>query len=348
MLKAFKNDYICFKGIKKISNTVIRQQIIDTEVNRLFSDIQFKNEPAELYNPLRYMIAIGGKRLRPRLCLTAYALYKDEFGPEILEPAAGLEVFHSFTLIHDDIMDRSPLRRGVDTVWKKWDGDTAILSGDVMCIDSYSRMTKAPKEVVGEVMALFSKTAAEVCEGQQYDMEFEKLRNVPMDDYMNMIGLKTGALLACSAKMGALIADAPEEECDRLYKYGYNLGLAFQVTDDYLDAYGDEKVFGKPIGGDILNAKKSWLTVRAWEKADEKHKAKLEEAMGLRAVTEEEEAAKIAAVKTIYNELGVDEDAKRAIIDLTERALEYAKGVGTGLCFEVLRRFADRLVGRTS
>ena len=153
----------------------------------------------------------------------------------ILEPAAGIEVFHSFTLIHDDIMDRSPLRRGVDTVWKKWDSDTAILSGDVMCIDSYARMARAPRGVVGEVLRLFSKTASEVCEGQQYDMDFERMRTVPMADYMKMIGLKTSVLIACAAKMGAIIAEAPRKDCDCLYDYGYNLGLAFQVADDYLD-----------------------------------------------------------------------------------------------------------------
>ncbi|MBP5217525.1 MAG: polyprenyl synthetase family protein, partial [Bacteroidales bacterium] len=246
---------------------MVRQETLGSTIDKLFKDIKFPKEPSGLYDPLGYMIAIGGKRLRPRLCLTTYSLYKDGFGPEILEPAAGLEVFHSFTLIHDDIMDRSPLRRGVDTVWKKWDPDTAILSGDVMCIDSYSRITRCPPGCLPEVMSLFSKTAAEVCEGQQYDMDFESRETVSMEEYTRMIGLKTGVLIACSAKMGALIAGAPAKDCESLYDYGYNLGLAFQVADDYLDAFGDEKVFGKPIGGDILNEKKSWLTIRSCEKA---------------------------------------------------------------------------------
>ena len=326
---------------------MISLETIDEAINTLFSDIRFTDEPAGLYDPLRYMIAIGGKRLRPKLCLTTYSLYKDEFSPEILDPAAGLEVFHSFTLIHDDIMDRSPLRRGVDTVWKKWNADTAILSGDVMCIDSYARISKAPKAVLGDVLALFSKTAAQVCEGQQYDMEFESRDSVPMDEYMNMIGLKTGVLIACAAKMGALIGGASREECDSLYDYGYNLGLAFQVADDYLDAYGDEKVFGKPIGGDIVNSKKSWLTVKAFEKAEGGALSDLQKAMTMPVDTEQEKAAKISMVKGLYQELGVGHDAQYAILRLNSKALESASKVCDQARFDVLRYFAEKLIGRT-
>lgn len=326
---------------------MLNQETIDAAVKNLFRGIKFTEEPSGLYDPLRYMISIGGKRIRPTLCLIAYSLYKDELTPEILEPAAGIEVFHSFTLIHDDIMDRSPLRRGVDTVWKKWDSDTAILSGDVMCIDSYARIAKAPQTVVRDVLALFSKTSAEVCEGQQYDMDFEHLQTISMNDYMNMIGLKTSVLIACAAKMGAIIAGAPEKDLDCLYDYGYNLGLAFQVADDYLDAYGDVKVFGKPIGGDILNEKKSWLTVRAFEKADEKVKAELLEAMSMKVESEEDKAVKISRVKDIYNALNVGEDAKKAIIELTEKALDCVRGICDGERLEMLHDFADRLVGRT-
>lgn len=326
---------------------MLNQETIDTAVKNLFREIKFTEEPSGLYDPLRYMISIGGKRIRPTLCLIAYSLYKDELTPEILEPAAGIEVFHSFTLIHDDIMDRSPLRRGVDTVWKKWDSDTAILSGDVMCIDSYARIAKAPQTVVRDVLALFSKTSAEVCEGQQYDMDFEHLQTISMNDYMNMIGLKTSVLIACAAKMGAIIAGAPEKDLDCLYDYGYNLGLAFQVADDYLDAYGDVKVFGKPIGGDILNEKKSWLTVRAFEKADEKVKAELLKAMSMKVESEEDKAVKISRVKDIYNALNVGEDAKKAIIELTEKALDCVRGICDGERLEMLHDFADRLVGRT-
>ncbi len=327
---------------------MVRKETIDDAVKDLFKGIRFPAEPSGLYDPLGYMIAIGGKRLRPRLCLIAYSLYKDRLGPEILEPAAGLEVFHSFTLIHDDIMDRSPLRRGVDTVWKKWNPDTAILSGDVMCIDSYSRITKCPPKCLPEVMALFSKTAAEVCEGQQYDMDFESRETVRMEEYIKMIGLKTGVLIACSAKMGALIAGAPEKDCESLYDYGYNLGLAFQVADDYLDAFGDEKVFGKPIGGDILNEKKSWLTVRACEKASEEELGELLAAFRTPAVTDEEKASKIARVKDMYLRLGVADDAQEMIREYTKEALRHAAKACEGVRYEILKRFAEKLVGRTS
>ena len=309
-------------------------------VSKLFADIQFEKEPAGLYDPLRYMISIGGKRIRPTLCLLTYLLYRDDINEAILEPAAALEVFHSFTLIHDDIMDKSPLRRGQDTVWKKWNEDTAILSGDVMQIDAYKRLAKAPADKVGAALDLFSKTAAQVCEGQQYDMEFENRAEVKMEDYAMMIGLKTAVLIACSAKMGALIAGAPDKDCEALYRYGYELGMAFQVADDYLDAFGDEKVFGKPIGGDIVNKKKSWLTVRTLEKTSDK-KAFLE-AMELPAETPEEKAAKIAKVKAIYVACGVDKDAKAEIVRYSERAMEAVKDFQA----ESLRDFAEKLVGR--
>ena len=249
---------------------MLKETEINHIVGQLFDDIEFTLEPAGLYDPLRDMIEIGGKRIRPRLCLTTYSLFSDSIDEGILAPASALEVFHSFTLMHDDIMDRSPLRRGMPTVWKKWNEDTAILSGDVMLIDAYQRVSKAPRAAIGRVMPLFSRTAAQVCEGQQYDMDFESLTEVPMADYNQMIGLKTAVLLACSAKMGAIIGGASETECNALYQYGYELGMAFQVADDYLDAFGDEKVFGKPIGGDIVNGKKSWLTVRTMEKTADK------------------------------------------------------------------------------
>ena len=323
---------------------MIPNETLDKALKDLFGNIQFQATPEGLYDPLRYMISIGGKRIRPRLCLTTYGFYKNELTPEILEPAAGLEVFHTFTLIHDDIMDRSPLRRGHDTVWKKWNEDTAILSGDVMCIDAYKRIAQAPAAVLPEALALFSKTASEVCDGQQLDMDFEKRSRVSMDEYMQMIGLKTGVLLACSAQMGALIggADAWSQEC--FYEFGYYLGLAFQVADDYLDAYGDEKVFGKPIGGDILNGKKSWLTVKAQEMGAEG----LEEALAAPAVTEEEKCAKIARVKAIYDSVGIADAARKAIGDLSTRAIfkgTDARMDGDGQ--QALKDFAHSLIGRT-
>lgn len=313
----------------------------------IFQKIKFPDEPKGLYDPLRYMISLGGKQLRPRLCLTTYALFSEEFNDEILQPAAGLEVFHNFTLIHDDIMDKSPVRRGKATVWTKWGEDGAILSGDVMCIDSYRRISKAPAKVLPQVLELFCTTSAQVCEGQQLDMDFEELPEVPMSRYMKMIGLKTGVLIACAAKMGALIGGAPEDVCDSLYDYGYALGLAFQVADDYLDAFGDRQVFGKPIGGDIVANKKCWLTTRALEKADPLMREEILDAMDMPVGTEEQREAKIARMKGFYTALHVDEDAKYEIIRLTEEALGHASQVCTGVRLMTLRRFAENLVGRT-
>ena len=318
---------------------------IRSKAAELFDSIEFNAEPSGLYDPLRYMIAIGGKRLRPALCLLTYSIYKESFDESILEPAAALEVFHTFTLIHDDIMDRSPLRRGQATVWKKWDEDTAILSGDVMQIDAYRRIAKAPADKLADALSLFTETAAQVCEGQQYDMDFERQTEVPMEDYAKMIGLKTGVLIACAAKMGALIAGAPQKDCEALYRYGYELGMAFQVADDYLDAFGDEKVFGKPIGGDIIQRKKSWLTLRALEKTADKQA--LLGALDLPSDTAEQKAAKIAAVKAIYRELGVDSDAKAEIVRYNKLALEAVRSLELSPeALALLTAFADRLVGR--
>ena len=323
---------------------MIPEAILDQAVKDLFQHITFQSQPAGLYDPLRYMIAIGGKRIRPRLCLTTYSLYAQELTPEILEPAAGLEVFHTFTLIHDDIMDHSELRRGQTTVWKKWNEDTAILSGDVMCIDAYKRIAKAPAAVLPQALQLFSKTASEVCDGQQLDMDFENRSQVSMEEYMQMIGLKTGVLIACAAQMGALIAgaDARSQQC--LYDYGYYLGLAFQVADDFLDAYGDQKVFGKPIGGDILNGKKSWLTVKAGELGADG----LGEALSAPARSEAEKAAKIARVMAIYNSVGIAEAARGAIRELNALAIKKAEEaqMDPSGC-QILASFADALVGRS-
>ena len=316
---------------------------IDESIKQLFSEISFSRKPEGLYDPLRYMIDGGGKRLRPRLCLTAYALFNDELTDEILQPAAGLEVFHTFTLIHDDIMDKSPLRRGNPTVWTKWGEDGAILSGDVMCIDSYRRIAQAPEDVLGKVLKLFNHTAAQVCEGQQYDMDFEKIEKVPMNQYMMMIGLKTAVLIACAAKIGALIGGASDEDAGNLYRYGYALGLAFQIADDWLDAFGNEKIFGKPIGGDIINNKKCWLTIKAAELDEEA----MDIAMAMPVETEEQKAAKIKTVKDIYVRIGVDKMAEEEIVRLTDEALQYAESLDLGnVRFEMLKRFADKLIGR--
>ena len=320
---------------------------IENAVNELFANLKFTAEPAGLYDPLRYMMEIGGKRIRPRLCLLAYSLFKEDMNPSILGPAAALEVFHSFTLIHDDIMDKADVRRGVPTVYRKWDENTAILSGDVMSIESYKLLAQAPAEVLPKALALFTKTAAEVCEGQQYDMDFEDMESVPMEDYLKMIGLKTAVLIACSAKMGALIAGADDRTCDLLYRFGYDLGLAFQIADDWLDTYSDPKVFGKAIGGDILNNKKSWLMTRAFEKAGEK-RPELLEAMAMPIETDEQKAEKIRTVIGIYDSLRIGEDAKAEIIRLHTQALAHVETLDIRQeAAGALENYAKNLIGRT-
>ena len=323
---------------------MIQEKHIEATLKEMFANLKFTQEPSGLYDPLRYMIEIGGKRIRPRLCLTAYSLFKDTFTEEILSPAAAIEVFHSFTLIHDDIMDKADVRRGVPTVHKKWDENTAILSGDVMSIESYRMIAKAPAAALPAVLALFSDTAAQVCEGQQYDMDFEDMDCVPMEDYMRMIGLKTAVLIACSAKMGALIAGASDEQADLLYKFGYDLGLAFQIADDWLDTYADPEVFGKAIGGDIVNNKKSWLLTRAIEKAGVD---RLAESLAMPVSTETEKEAKIAAVKVIYGELGIGDEALMEIQRLHAQAMESVEKLNLGMLkSEMLHRYADMLLGR--
>ena len=320
---------------------------IENAVNELFANLKFTAEPAGLYDPLRYMMEIGGKRIRPRLCLLAYSLFKEEMNQSILGPAAALEVFHSFTLIHDDIMDKADVRRGVPTVYRKWDENTAILSGDVMSIESYKLLAQAPAEVLPKALELFTTTAAEVCEGQQYDMDFEDMESVPMEDYLKMIGLKTAVLIACSAKMGALIGGADDRTCDLLYRFGYDLGLAFQIADDWLDTYSDPKVFGKAIGGDILNNKKSWLMTRAFEKAGER-RSELLEAMAMPIETDEEKAAKISKVIGIYDSLGIGEDAKNEIIKLHAQALAHVETLDLRPeAAGALENYAKNLIGRT-
>lgn len=305
-------------------------------IEELFDKIEFPDTPNGLYDPLRYMMGIGGKRIRPALCLLSYSLFKDEFTEEVLAPAAAIEIFHTFTLIHDDIMDRSPLRRGQQTVWKKWNEDTAILSGDVMLIDAYKRIAQAPIECREQVLSLFSTTAAQVCEGQQYDMDFEQMDDVSMSEYEKMIGLKTAVLIACAAQMGAMMGNASKTMHQALYDYGYQVGMAFQVADDYLDAFGDEKVFGKPIGGDILQQKKSWLTIKACSKTTDPSTF-----MSVFRTRD------IEKVKSMYIQLGVDLDARNEIEKYNSQAISILCQAGfSNEQIQVLKEFADSLVGR--
>ena len=292
-------------------------QEIDSVIRKSVFAIDFKKEPSSLYEPLEYMLAIGGKRLRPRLCLTTFTLFKDNIDNNIILPALALELFHSFTLMHDDIMDNADIRRGVPTVRSKWDDNCAILSGDAMFVQAYQFLQGYKGPEFQKIVELFTDTAVKVMEGQQYDMNFEGMQVIVMEDYLKMIGLKTAALIACSAKLGAVIAGAPDQMCDALYEFGWNLGMAYQITDDYLDTFGDPAIFGKKIGGDIENNKKTWLLVKCQKLATGEDRPYLE---GLLA-QEEDLPAKVAAMQALYKKLKVDSQALDAIGQYHEKAL---------------------------
>lgn len=295
---------------------------IDSMVEKSIFSLELKGEPEELYNPMEYLISIGGKRVRPKLAIVTYNLFSDNIERSVIYPAIALEIFHGFTLIHDDIMDNASIRRNQPTVHKKWSNNIAILSGDVMCIKSYQYMAKAPVDKLKSVMDLFSTTAAKVCEGQQYDMNFETSPFITMEDYLNMIGLKTAVLIAASAKLGALIAGAPANIADALYKYGYELGMAFQIKDDYFDSFGSSALFGKKIGGDILSGKKTWLMVEALKRAQNEQKKELN---ALLKETPLDPDKKIAAVLSIYNYLGIKEAAQEAMDKYHTQAIDAIK-----------------------
>lgn len=283
-------------------------QILE-KVNRALGALPYERKPEGLYDPVRYVLSLGGKRIRPVLMLMGYNLYHED-AERILMPALGLETYHNYTLLHDDLMDRADVRRGHPTVHRKWNENTAILSGDSMLVLAYQRVAQCDAALMPEVMRLFTETALEIGEGQQYDMEFETRNDVTESEYIEMIRLKTSVLLACALKMGALLARAPEEDAKALYGFGEQIGLAFQLQDDYLDVYGDFKVFGKRIGGDILCNKKTYMLINAQLHADEHQRAELEHWM---AATQYDEEEKIQAVTRLYNEIGIPQMARQKI-----------------------------------
>lgn len=276
------------------------------EITQLFSkelaQLNWSKEPRGLYEPIGYVLSLGGKRIRPALTLMACNLFSDDVQPAI-NTALGLEIFHNFTLLHDDIMDRADVRRGKPTVHKKWNDNTAILSGDVMQIAAYQFIAKTPTEYLKPVLDLFSQTAAEICEGQQLDVDFENRDNVKAEEYLEMIRLKTAVLLGCALKSGALMGGAGEEDAQLLYDFGINIGLAFQLKDDLLDVYGEESTFGKKIGGDILCNKKTYLLIHALKLA--KGDDALELQNWLESGDENLSDQKILAITLLYNKLGV-------------------------------------------
>lgn len=276
---------------------------IQEKIEREIGQLEFDCPPKSLYEPITYILSLGGKRIRPALVLMAYNLYREDV-EKAIRPAIGLEVFHNFTLLHDDLMDQADKRRNKPTVHKVWNANTAILSGDAMLIAAYQLIGETAPEHLKEVLDLFTRTALEICGGQQYDMEFESRMDVSEEEYLEMIRLKTAVLLACSLKTGAILAGASREDAENLYRFGINIGLAFQLQDDLLDVYGDTKTFGKNIGGDILCNKKTFLLINALRRAEGEQKAQLEHWI---ARKDFDAAEKIAAVTNIYNVLGLKE-----------------------------------------
>ncbi len=288
---------------------------INAYINALPLDI----EPKGLYEPIRYVLSLGGKRIRPVLMLMAYELWKDD-SDTILPQAVALETYHNFTLLHDDVMDNADVRRGHPTVHKKWNENTAILSGDNMLALAFKWM-QTPAERMSEVLATFTQTAIEINHGQQYDVDFENRDDVTEAEYLEMIRLKTSVLLACAVKIGALLANAPAQDVENLYKFGEAIGLAFQLQDDYLDVYGDPAVFGKEIGGDIVSNKKTYMLINAFQKAEGKDKEMLVKWIAT-PVTQKNRGQKVAAVTSIYNKLGIDLMAKAKMEEYYEQALQ--------------------------
>lgn len=269
-----------------------------------FTKRHFPLYPPSLYDPCEYFLGIGGKRIRPVMCLMGNELF-GEILPDAYEVATAVELFHNFTLIHDDIMDKAPLRRGMETVHTKYGESTALLGGDVMLIQSYEYLNKIKTAYLHNILALFNRTAREVCEGQQLDMDFEKLDVVSLDDYLKMISLKTSVLIASSLQMGAILGGAGEGNAKHLYQFGLNLGIAFQVQDDYLDAFGDPEKFGKQVGGDILANKKTFLMIHALSVASQHQKDVLHHLL------QSNDANKVERVLSIFEACGVDEWARK-------------------------------------
>ena len=275
-------------------------QLLD-KINTYLEQMPYMRPPKGLYEPIAYELSLGGKRIRPVLMLMAYNIYKEDV-ERILPQAAGLETYHNHTLLHDDVMDKADMRRNKPTVHNVWNDNTAILSGDAMLILAYRLMAEGLTDQLAEVMHIFTETTMEICEGQQWDMEFESRMDVKVDEYIEMIRLKTSVLLAAALKIGACLAGAPAEEAQKLYDFGVKMGLAFQLQDDWLDVYGDPKVFGKNIGGDILCNKKTYMLITALEQADEDQRKELERWL---TATDFIPAEKISAVTALYNNIGV-------------------------------------------
>lgn len=316
------------------------------QINQKLELHAFGQQPAELYEPIRYIMNLGGKRLRPLLTLLAYQMYQENKSSleAVLEPALAVEVFHNFTLMHDDIMDQAPLRRGKPTVHKKWNENIAILSGDVMMVRAYDLLLKVEPEKLGPVLKAFNQCAAEVCEGQQWDMNYESRSRVTEEEYLHMIRQKTAVLLGFSLQLGGMLAAAPTEDCQLLYDLGVNIGISFQLKDDLLDVYADQAKFGKQVGGDIIVNKKTFLLIKALEKANPEQKAALESWLNKTTFDKEE---KVKAVKSLYDALKIKQLTQQKMNEFFDLGLQKLQQIHVNPDKkETLRRFAEQLMAR--
>ena len=313
------------------------------KVTTALEQLPYDRQPQGLYAPIKYVLSLGGKRIRPVLMLMAYNMYREDVD-RIMPVALGLEVYHNFTLLHDDLMDRADVRRGKPCVHRVWNDNTAILSGDNMLVMAYQMMSRCPSSALPSVISIFTETALQIDEGQQYDMEFEQRTDVTESEYLEMIRLKTSVLLACALQIGALLGGASEADAQALYAYGEKVGLAFQLQDDYLDVYGNFETFGKAIGGDILCNKKTFMLINALAHAPEHLRAELQ---GWLAATEYDPAEKIEAVRHIYTQVGVDQMAKEQISFYIAQAEDALRALPIAEeRKEILRQWTEQLLGR--
>lgn len=312
-------------------------------INQGIDQSEYGQEPAELYEPIRYIMSLGGKRLRPLLTLLSYSMYSDT--PEKAMPhALAVEMFHNFTLMHDDIMDQAPIRRGQPTVHEKWNANTAILSGDVMLVKVYDQFLASYTEKLPEILRAFNKCAAEVCEGQQLDMLFETREEVEEEEYIRMIQLKTAVLLGFSLELGGILSGAPSEDLEGLREFGTLMGIGFQLKDDLLDVYGDHAKFGKQVGGDILANKKTFLLIHALKEANEEQRNRLKKWLKAKNYKEEN---KVKGVTELFDELNIAQFTHDKIDYYFEEAFRSLKKVNTPLNRRaVLRKFAEQLMER--
>jgi geranylgeranyl diphosphate synthase, type II len=322
---------------------LVTTERLTKDITKAIAKTDFGKKPVELYEPIRYIMDLGGKRMRPLLTLLSNYIF-DEECTKVMPAAIAVEVFHNFTLMHDDIMDNAPLRRGKATVHEKWNTNIAILSGDVMLVKAYEQLMLVDEKHLKRVLERFNETAAGVCEGQQFDMNFETLPTITVDEYIHMIRLKTAVLLGFSLELGAILGDADDKSCEHIRTVGISAGIGFQLKDDLLDVYGDAATFGKKVGGDIVANKKTFLLIRALEKADAKTKKALEKLISDTSISD---TAKIKGVTDIYNQLGIKEETEALIQEHFDKAIEsLGKVKGSIFRKHYVKNYLLALIGR--